>query len=182
MLAASNRSVFVRPEHLAALKQIARISGCCSQSQVIDSLSVKMTTIPRRLNSDSNQQNLAQLPDTLPRPLHRLDSMRSEFTVEAERMRQKYLHAMAELEINAKIINVAIDSLQKLDLRTQKYTSKRDSLQQLRNNFESKYKSISVSQVWDRCRGQSPAGNLHSRGARCSADRCTSNWILSYHK
>src|SRR5687768_6637903 len=100
-----------------------------------------MTTILGKLNSDSLQPSIAPLPDTLPRALQRLDSMRSEFTLEAERMQQKYLHAIDEVEVKTKTLNNAIDSLQKLDLPMQKYTSKRDSLQQLRNKFESNYKS-----------------------------------------
>jgi hypothetical protein len=108
---------------------------------VSDSLSVKMMTISGSLNSDSLQQNLHQLPDTLLRPMQRLDSMHSEFVLEADRMQQKYQQTIAEVEARTERVNTSLDSLQKLDLPTGKYTRKLDSLQQLRNNFESKYKS-----------------------------------------
>ena len=87
------------------------ISFSVTYGQAIDSLSVRMTTIPRQLDSDSLQQNLHQLSDTLPRALQRLDSMRSEFTLEAERMQQKYLHAIDEVEVKTKTLNNAIQPI-----------------------------------------------------------------------
>lgn len=109
--------------------------------QAIDSLSAEITTISAELNSDSLQQRLAQLPDTLLRPLQRLDSIRNQFALEADRMQKKYLHGIAEAEGETKTVKIIIDSVHRLDLPTQKYTRKLDSLHQLRNTFESKYKS-----------------------------------------
>jgi hypothetical protein len=111
----------------------------CGQP-TLDSLLQKRTVTDQAINTDSLVQS-SQLPYSLSPSFQKLDSIRNEFTIEADSMQEKYQQAVRVIEEKNRTLINAIDSLEKLDLPAGNYTRKLDSLQRLKNNFESNYKS-----------------------------------------
>ena len=151
-------------------------------AQVGDALLVKVTAIKEAVNGDSLKQQLPQLPDTLLPSFQKLDSIRSEFTLEADSIQQKYKRAVAEIETTTQTVNHTLDSLQKLDLPAGKYTRKLDSLHRVKNKFESKYRSR-LDSLKAKTIGRLQSLDLPSNYKELLSPGCESLcWIQAYRK
>lgn len=106
-----------------------------------DSLQQKAASATDKITSvniDSLSQ-LPQLPDSLLPSFHKVDSIRSQFNLEADSIKTQYQNEVGKIDAQTSKLNHKIDSLQSLNLPTGKYTQKLDSLGQLRQGTEQKY-------------------------------------------
>lgn len=106
-----------------------------------DSLLHGLTASSQESTIDSLQQSVKHLPDSIFPSLQSLDSIRNDFTLEVHNIQQEYQHVVAQIDAQGQALNNTVDSLRKLNLPAGKYTRKIDSLQRLKTNFESKYRS-----------------------------------------
>ena len=106
-----------------------------------DSLSRKLAVTTPPVNICSLEESVSQRPGSFLPTFQRLDSISNKFTLEADSTQQTYRHAVAEIQSKTRTVNNTIDSLAKLNLPSGNYTRKADSLQRLKNSFESNYKS-----------------------------------------
>ena len=102
-----------------------------------DSLAHKLAFVSDRLDIDSIQQNLQPLPDTLLPSFHTIDSIRNDFNLAVDTIQSEYEGAVSKIDAQARKLNQTIDSLQRLDLPTNRYTHRLDSLDNLRRGIES---------------------------------------------
>ena len=124
------------------LTAIGLVFYAISDAQVSpDCLEQKLTGTVEKVNINSLQENLPQLPDSLLPSYESIDSIRNKFTLESDSMQQSYQKTVALIESKARTVNNTIDSLQRLDLPSGKYTRKLDSLQRLNDDLQSEYKS-----------------------------------------
>ncbi len=106
-----------------------------------DSLSQALTDPLQKVDVDSIKTEIRQLPDSLLPAFEKLDSIHNDFTIEGDSIQQKYKHVVTQIEAKRKTVSITVDSLRNVDLPANKYTRKLDSLEQLRSNLESTYKS-----------------------------------------
>jgi hypothetical protein len=117
------------------------ISAVAFAQSGADSLQQKMASATDRVNIDSLQQKLPQLPDSLLPSFQKVDSIRNSFNLGADSIKNEYQSAIAKIDARKNKINQSIDSLQRLNLPTGKYTGELDSLNQARQNTTSKFTS-----------------------------------------
>lgn len=105
----------------------------------VDSLQQKLASVTDKVSADSLQQKLPQLPDSLMPSFHKVDSIRTSFNKNADSLRNEYQSAIGKIDTQKNKINGTIDSLQRLNLPTGKYTAKLDSLNKVRESTTSKF-------------------------------------------
>ncbi len=106
-----------------------------------DSLQQKIAHALDKINLDSLQGNLPQLPDSLLPAYKKIDSVRASFNLKADSIQTEYQHALAKIDAQTNRLNHRVDSLTRLNVPTSKYTRGLDSLNQLRQRIEAKFTS-----------------------------------------
>ena len=107
----------------------------------VDSLQQKLVSASEKINIDSLEKKLTQLPDSLLPSLYKLDSIRNDFNNTADSIKTQYQNAVSKIDAKANKLNNSIDSLQRLNLPTGKYTKRLDSLNQLSQSTAVKFTS-----------------------------------------
>jgi hypothetical protein len=105
--------------------------------------SVLSSSALSKIDIDSLQGKLPQLPDSLMPSFQRIDSIRNGFNNEADSLKNKYQSAIGNLEGQQQKLNHHIDSLEHLKLPTSKYTKRLDSLQHERSKVDADFASKS---------------------------------------
>lgn len=108
---------------------------------IADSLSQRTSTATEMTRIDSLRKKVLLLPDTLSPSFQRVDSIRNEFAPKLDSVQQEYHQAVSELEAKTTSVIKTIDSLQHLQLPTNRYTRELDSLHQLKDKVGVKYKT-----------------------------------------
>ena len=93
------------------------------------------------LKLDSASRYLSQLPDTLLPIFYKIDSLRNGFNLAADTIHTKYQETIVKVDAETNQLNGTIDSLNRLQLPTERYTKRLDSLNSLRKTTESKFTS-----------------------------------------
>lgn len=114
------------------------ISAVIFAQGTLDSLQQKIALVSEKVDFDSLQPNLPQLPDSLLPSFQKVDSIRTAFIREGDSIKTQYQHAVSEIGSQTRKINQRIDSLQHLNLSADRYTKKSDSLRQVLTNTEVK--------------------------------------------
>lgn len=100
--------------------------------QKVDTLQQKVGSAIDKVNVDSLQSKLPQLPDSLLPSYEKLNSIRNSFNNEADSLKTGYQKSVSKLDAVTNKLNRSKDSLQNLSLPTDKYTHKIDSVAGLR--------------------------------------------------
>jgi hypothetical protein len=107
----------------------------------VDGLASKLDSLPK----------LPALPDSLMPSFHKLDSVRIDFNKEALAIKSEYTESISRIDAQQKKLNSKIDSLGKLNLPTNRYLGKIDSLNQIRqkktSELNSKVESLKTKTV-----------------------------------
>jgi Skp family chaperone for outer membrane proteins len=106
-----------------------------------DSLQHKIASTLNKIDVDSIDNRLAQLPDSLLPAYHKIDSIRTGFNERLDSLQAEYQNALSKIDDRTKKINNRIDSLSHLNISTSRYTKSLDSLNQLRQKIEQKFTS-----------------------------------------
>lgn len=115
------------------------ISAVILAQGTFDSLQQKIDLVSEKVNFDSLQPKLPQLPDSLLPSFQKVDSIRTAFIREGDSIKTQYQNAVSEIGSQTQKINRRIDSLQHLNLSADRYTKKSDSLRQVLTNTEAKF-------------------------------------------
>lgn len=107
----------------------------------VDSVTTQVEANLQTLSVDSLQAKLPQMPDSLKQAYHKIDSIKTDFNAKARSLKNSYDSTIAKIDTPRAKINSSIDSLQRLQLPTDKYTRKLDSLANLKTQAESKFNS-----------------------------------------
>jgi hypothetical protein len=94
-----------------------------------DSVHQRTNALGEKINVDSLTR-LPQLPDSLLPSYKKVDSIRNDFNEQAGKIKNEYDSTLTDIESEKAKLTGAIDSLQKLNLPTDSYTKKLDSLNQ----------------------------------------------------
>lgn len=88
--------------------------------------------------SQTDSLHLPQLPDSLHAHYRKMDTIRMEFNQEAQNLTIEYQTSISEIDRQANDIDNAIDSLERLDLPTDRYSRKADSLNHVRQQMNTR--------------------------------------------
>ena len=124
-------------KYLLFLLLFLAIRGLSVAQSDLDSLALKTELF----NVDSLTQNFSLLPDSLLPSFSKIDSIRNNFNLAADSIKTQYKKNLSEIDAQTNRLNHGIDSLQRLNLPTEKYTKSLDSLNQLRQNTVAKFTS-----------------------------------------
>lgn len=114
-------------------------SSSCAQVSG-DSLQ-RLTSIAERIGVDSLQQSLLMVPDSLIESFQKIDSIRTYFNVKTDSIQKIYRQAALNIQSLKSKLDNSIDSLRRINLSTDQYSRKRDSLSQRLNTIESRFRS-----------------------------------------
>ncbi|HEY0656561.1 MAG TPA: hypothetical protein VGD65_25685, partial [Chryseosolibacter sp.] len=117
------------------------ISANVLAQEKTDSIKTKINATVNKYSVDSLTSKLNPLPDSLLPSYRKVDSIKTEFSQKAQSIKHSYDSSIARIDDSRKRVNSKIDSLQRLNLPTGKYTRKLDSLASLQKNTESKFNS-----------------------------------------
>lgn len=105
----------------------------------VDSAEQRLDAVTSRLRVDSVQERLQHLPDSLLPTLSKVDSIRNGFNTKADSLKSQYQKAIGDINTQSSRLNHKIDSLKKLNLRTNKYERSLRKLSDLRQKTEGKF-------------------------------------------
>lgn len=133
--------------YLAAVKALLSFAILFFCSTAIVSAQTQIDTVQQKANTLVNQVNvdslssLPQLPDSLLSSYKKVDSIRADFNQQAGKIKNEYDSALSTLSSEKAKVTGAIDSLQKLNLPTDSYTKKLDSLNQKQSATTAQFNS-----------------------------------------
>lgn len=123
------------------LSVLLLVFSLAASGQVPDSLQQKVARAIDRIDFDSLQQDLAQLPDSLLPAYNKVDSIRAAFNQRADSLQTEYRNALADIDALTGRLKNRADSLSRLHVSTSKYTRVLDSLNSLRQKTVEKFTS-----------------------------------------
>jgi hypothetical protein len=91
------------------------------------------------LQSKTQQLTNPQLPDSVKTTWHKVDSIRNDFNYEADSLRNGFQKSTGAIDAETAKVQYAIDSLNSLQLPSNKLTHKLDSLSTARKNVENDF-------------------------------------------
>jgi hypothetical protein len=106
----------------------------------IDSVQQKLDIV-FQTDLDSLQNRLTNLPDSLLPSYHKIDSIRKDFNLAAESLRNQYTTTLSNIDAETNRLSTTVDSLRVLKLPASRYAKSIDSLNRIRESTETKFTS-----------------------------------------
>lgn len=125
---------------LCFLLAFLAFTGIVAAQTEADTIRQQVNAFSNKISPDSLAQKI-QLPDSLLTPYRRVDSIRNDFNAKAGSLKSEYDSSITVLDSQKLKLTSKIDSLEKLNLPTGKYTKRLDSLQTVQSSVKGKFDS-----------------------------------------